>query len=77
MLLKGIITGLYVLVCLLLIGVIIMQSGKSAGISGSIGGVGSDSFLGKKKGLDEWLTKVTVWVGVVFGGVSLLLAVWE
>ncbi|MEW6182870.1 MAG: preprotein translocase subunit SecG [Bacillota bacterium] len=73
---KIIITVFYVLVCLLLIAAVILQSGRSAGLSGSIGGA-SESIFGKKKGLDDWLAKVTVWVAVVFGATSLLLVVWK
>ncbi|ACX52707.1 preprotein translocase, SecG subunit [Ammonifex degensii KC4] len=74
--LKTLVTIVYVLVCLLLITVIIMQSGRSAGLSGAIGGA-AETLLGKKKGLDEWLAKVTVWLAVAFGALSLLLVVWH
>ncbi|RJX18256.1 MAG: preprotein translocase subunit SecG [Ammonifex sp.] len=74
--LKVIISVLYVFICLLLITVVVLQSGKSAGLSGAIGG-GAESLFGKKKGLDEWLARVTVWVAVVFAGASLLLVVWK
>ncbi|MEW6172352.1 MAG: preprotein translocase subunit SecG [Bacillota bacterium] len=73
---KVVVTVFYVLVCLLLIAAVILQSGKSAGLSGSIGG-GAESIFGKKKGLDEWLAKVTIWVAVLFGATSLLLVVWK
>jgi len=56
--------------------VVVLQSGRSAGLSGAIGG-GAESLFGKKKGLDEWLAKVTVWTAVIFGAVSLLLVVWK
>uniref|UniRef100_UPI002FE2F847 preprotein translocase subunit SecG n=1 Tax=Thermodesulfitimonas autotrophica TaxID=1894989 RepID=UPI002FE2F847 len=52
--LKGIVTAVYVLICLLLIAVVVLQSGRAAGLSGAIGG-GAESLFGKKKGLDEWL----------------------
>ncbi|RDV82932.1 preprotein translocase subunit SecG [Ammonifex thiophilus] len=74
--LKTLATIVYVLVCLLLITVIIMQSGRSAGLSGAIGGA-AETLLGKKKGLDEWLARVTVWLAIAFGGLSLLLVVWH
>ncbi|MGO0121973.1 preprotein translocase subunit SecG [Desulfothermobacter acidiphilus] len=74
--LKTVVTGFYVLVCILLVAVIIMQSGRSAGLSGAVGGA-AETFLGKKKGLDEWLAKVTVWLAVAFGVLSLLLVVWH
>uniref|UniRef100_A0A7C1J7X6 Protein-export membrane protein SecG n=1 Tax=Ammonifex degensii TaxID=42838 RepID=A0A7C1J7X6_9THEO len=74
--LKGIVTAIYVLICLLLITVVVLQSGRAAGLSGAIGG-GAESLFGKKKGLDEWLAKVTVWLAVLFGALSLLLVVWR
>lgn len=74
--LKAIVTVFYVLVCFLLIAVVLLQSGRAAGLSGAIGG-GAESIFGKKKGLDEWLAKVTVWVAVLFGALSLLLVVWR
>ncbi|RPF49363.1 preprotein translocase subunit SecG [Thermodesulfitimonas autotrophica] len=74
--LKGIVTAVYVLICLLLITVVVLQSGRAAGLSGAIGG-GAESLFGKKKGLDEWLAKVTVWVAVLFGALSLLLVIWR
>jgi len=74
--LKGIVTAVYVLICLLLITVVVLQSGRAAGLSGAIGG-GAESLFGKKKGLDEWLAKVTVWLAVLFGALSLLLVVWR
>ena len=54
-----------VLVCLGLIAVIVMQSSKSAGVSGVIGGA-SEQFFGKKKGMDELLSKITIVLGVIF-----------
>lgn len=61
---------------MLLIAAVLLQSGRSAGLSGAIGG-GAEALFGKKKGLDEWLAKVTVWMAVLFGGLSLLLVVWR
>lgn len=54
-----------VLVCIGLIAVIVMQSSKSAGVSGVIGGA-SEQFFGKKKGMDELLSKITIVLGVIF-----------
>lgn len=46
---------------------ILTQSGKSAGLSGTIGGV-ADSFLSKNKARtwDAKLAKATKWVGAAF-----------
>lgn len=74
--LKSIVTGIHLLISMLLIAAVLLQSGRSAGLSGAIGG-GAEALFGKKKGLDEWLAKVTVWMAVLFGGLSLLLVVWR
>lgn len=54
--------------------VVLFQSGKSAGLSGSIGGV-ADSFLSqnKAKTLDAKLARATKWVGGVFIVLTLTL----
>jgi len=63
-----------VIVSLGLISTIILQSGKSAGLSGSIAGGSQAIFGGKKKGLDELLSRITTWLAVVFMVVTLVLA---
>lgn len=67
-------TILQVLVALGVIATVLLQSGKSAGLSGSIAG-GAETFFGKKKGVDELLGKVTKWLAVGFIVLTLLLAV--
>ena len=54
-----------------LITVVVLQSGKSAGLSGSIAGGAETLFGGKKKGLDEMLAKVTMVLGILFAAVTL------
>ena len=63
-----------VLVCLGLIAVILLQSSKSAGVSGVIGGA-SEQFLGKKKGLDELLAKISAVLAAVFFVLTLIIAI--
>ncbi len=60
-------------VCIALIAVVVLQSGKSAGLSGSIAGGAETLFGGKKKGLDEMLAKTTMILGLVFGAVTMAL----
>ena len=60
-------------ICIALIAVVVLQSGKSAGLSGSIAGGAETLFGGKKKGLDEMLAKATMVLGVVFGVVTMAL----
>jgi len=63
---------LHVIICLALVAVILLQSGKSAGLAGSIAG-GAETFFGKKKGVNEFLGKVTIFVAVAFAVTSLIL----
>lgn len=65
---------LQVICALGLITTILLQSGKSAGLSGSIAG-GSEAILGKKsKGLDELLSKITGYLAAAFMILTLVLA---
>ena len=59
---------------LFLIAVVLLQSGKSAGLSGAISG-GAETFFskGKSKNLDAKLAKATKWVGIVFVALTLVL----
>lgn len=69
---EGLVTALHVIMSIAVIVVVLMQSGKSAGLSGSIAG-GAETFFGKKKGLDELLGKITIMVGILFAITSLVL----
>ncbi len=65
---------LQVLCGLFLIAVVLIQSGKSAGLSGAIGGM-ADSFMSKNKAksLDAKFARATKWVGAVFIVLTLAL----
>ena len=65
---------LHVLVSLALIAVVILQSGRSFGLSGAIAG-GAQAFFGKKKGLDDLLASITRYLAVGFFATSLLLSI--
>ncbi|NLF80860.1 MAG: preprotein translocase subunit SecG [Clostridia bacterium] len=65
------------LIACALIGVVLLQSGKSAGLSGSIAGGAESFFGGKKKGLDEFLGKMTKILAAAFMIISLLLAILQ
>lgn len=69
---KGFFTVLQVIASILVITVVLLQSGKSAGLSGSIAG-GAQALFGKKRGLDEFLSKVTAYLLVIFFGLTLLV----
>ncbi|MCX7781730.1 MAG: preprotein translocase subunit SecG, partial [Negativicutes bacterium] len=62
------------IIAIALIASVVLQSGKSAGMSGSIAGGAETLFGGRKKGLDEMLAKVTMVLGVLFGIVTMVLA---
>lgn len=59
---------------LALILVVLFQSGKSKGLSGSIGGI-ADSYMAKSKArsLDAKLAKSTKWLGAAFVVLTLIL----
>ena len=69
-----VLTVIQVICGLLLIGIIMLQSGKSAGLSGSIAGV-ADSFMSKNeaKTADAKMARATKWIGAVFIILTLLL----
>ena len=46
---KTILTVIYIIVCIALTIVVLMQEGKNAGLSGSINGI-ADTYWGKNKG---------------------------
>ncbi len=73
-----VVTGVLVLCCFVLIGSILMQSGKSAGLSGSIGG-GAEQMFGKQKarGYDAIFDKVSKASAVLFIISALLLVFLE
>lgn len=74
--LKLIITILQLLCGIAIILVVLIQSGKSAGLSGAIGGV-ADSFLSKNKAktMDAKLARATKWIGAVFLILTLVLLI--
>lgn len=69
-----IITVVQLLVALALILIVLFQSGKSQGLSGTIGGI-ADSYMAKSKAksLDAKLAKGTKWVGAVFIVLTLVI----
>ncbi|MCI8478422.1 MAG: preprotein translocase subunit SecG [Oscillospiraceae bacterium] len=64
---KLILTIVQVVAALFLIAMVLLQSGKSAGLSGAISGA-ADTFLSKNKarGLDAKLARWTKWVAIGF-----------
>jgi preprotein translocase subunit SecG len=64
---------LHVMVCLLLIFVIMLQSGNAADLAGAFGGAGSQTAFGPR-GAATFLTKATTWCAIVFMMSSLALS---
>ena len=70
---KIIATVLEVIASVALVLVVLLQSGKEAGLSGALSG-NNDSYLSKNGGLDKKLAKSTKWVALVWVVLTLLLA---
>ncbi len=66
---------LYVLSCLVLMIVILLQQGKGGDIANAFGGGASQAVFGARAGATV-LTKVTTGLTVAFMSLALLLAVW-
>ena len=71
---KIILTVLEVIASIALVAVVLMQSGKEAGLSGAIAG-NNDSYMNKSKmgGLDKKLAKATKWIALAWILLTLVL----
>jgi len=69
-------TIVHIIFCISIIIIVLLQSGKQAGLSGSIAG-GAETFFGKNKGrtIDAMLTKYTAVAAIGFLITSILLQV--
>ena len=69
------ITIIQLIACVALCVIVLLQSGKSNGLSGAIGGGSGDTFLAKNKAktLDARLARLTKWVAAVFILLTLVL----
>lgn len=72
---KIILTVLEVIASLILVFVVLMQSGKEAGLSGAIAG-NNESYMNKSKmgGLDKMLAKATKWIALAWIVLTLILS---
>ena len=75
--LKYILIGIYILVCLVLIVLAMVQSKEDAGASGAIVGGSSDSFYEKNKGKTKegMLKKWTIILGIAFAILTVTLGI--
>ena len=71
---RGILTVLFVIICIFFSAVILLQEGKSAGLSGSIGGI-ADSYWGKNKGrsMEGKLEKLTKYAAILWLVLAFIL----
>ena len=71
---KIIVTVLEVIASIALSAIVLVQSGKEAGLSGAISG-NNDSYMNKGKGagMDKLLAKATKWVALVWILLTLAL----
>ena len=72
--LKTVLTVIYIIVCLALTVVVLMQEGKNAGLSGTINGV-ADSYWGKNKGRSMEGALITLTKVLAFLFISLTIAI--
>ena len=73
--LETILTVLEAIASLAMIVVVLLQSGKEAGLSGAIAG-GSETYLGKSKSknLDQVLASATKWIALAWVVLTLSLS---
>jgi preprotein translocase subunit SecG len=65
---------IHVIVCFFLIGVVLLQQGKSADLAGAFGGQGSQTAFGPRAAANV-LTRVTTWSAIIFMCTSISLVV--
>jgi preprotein translocase subunit SecG len=70
----GVVYAVHIFVCLFLIVVVLLQSGKSGDIAAAFGGMGSQTAFGPR-GAATALSKATTWSAVIFMVTSITLSV--
>ena len=69
------ITIVHIIVCFFLIGVVLLQSGKSGDIAAAFGGQGSQTAFGPR-GAATALSKATTWSAIIFMVTSITLSIF-
>src|SRR5271155_2004483 len=69
------ITIVHIIVCLFLIIVVLLQSGKSGDITAAFGGMGSQTAFGPR-GAATALSRATTWSAIIFMVTSITLSVF-
>ena len=69
----NVLISFHVLVCMLMIGVVLMQRPKNEGLGAAFGGGMTENIFGAQT--THVLQKFTVWLGIIFFVLTLLLAI--
>jgi preprotein translocase subunit SecG len=69
------VTFVHVIVCLFIIVVVLLQSGKAGDIAAAFGGMGSQTAFGPR-GAANLLEKATTWSAIIFMVTSITLTIW-
>jgi preprotein translocase subunit SecG len=69
------ITVIHVVVCLFLIAVVLLQSGKSGDLAAAFGGQGSQTAFGPR-GAASVLSRATTWSAIIFMVTSITLSIF-
>jgi len=69
------VTVVHVLVCLFLIAVVLLQSGKSGDLAAAFGGQGSQTAFGPR-GAASALSRATTWSAIIFMITSITLSIY-
>ena len=71
---KIIVAVFQLIASIVLIAVIMFQSGKESGLSGALSGK-NDTYLSKIGGLDKKLAAATKWIALVWGVLTVVLCI--
>ena len=71
---KTVIAVVHLVICVAIIAIVVLQSGKTSGLSGALSG-SSDTFLSKNKSktLDARLARATKWFAGAFVLITIVL----
>lgn len=70
---QSVLTVLLVVIAAALIAVVLLQSARGAGLGGTISGT-ADQFFGKRRGVDAFLSRLTIALGIAMFLVAMLIA---
>ena len=70
--LVGLLVTLHIIVSLFIVGVVLLQQGKSADLAGAFGGQGSQTAFGPRSAANL-LTRTTTWCAIIFMITSISL----